>query len=44
MDEDHDSAKFARMVAHKIALPSPYQQSFFDSLSSYVFSALDDIF
>ncbi|AFS36050.1 hypothetical protein ACZ81_02785 [Alteromonas macleodii] len=43
LDEDHDSAKFARMVAHKIALPSPYQQSFFDSLSSYVFSALDDI-
>ncbi|TKB04540.1 hypothetical protein E5672_00140 [Alteromonas portus] len=43
LDEDHDWAKFARMVAHKIALPSPRSQSFSVSLSSYVVSALDDI-
>ena len=28
MDEDHDDAKFGRMVAHKKFLPSSYQQSF----------------
>ena len=28
MDEDHDDAKFARMLAHKKLLPSSYQQSF----------------
>ncbi|AXT38040.1 hypothetical protein D1814_04810 [Alteromonas sp. BL110] len=44
LDEDHDCAKFARMVAHKNPLPSPHTQSFLTSLSSYVFSALDDIY
>ena len=43
LDEDHDGAKFARIVAHKNALPRPLPQSFLVSMSSYVFSALGDI-
>ncbi|APD88780.1 hypothetical protein BM523_02550 [Alteromonas mediterranea] len=44
LNEDHDSAKFARMLAHKKALPSPHTKSFSDTVSSYIFTALDDIY